>query len=64
MRPINYIFRFILFTFIFLIILLFVYFITIIGMIFINWDREYESFKEIHKEIYEWWKKIVWRNDE
>lgn len=60
MRLINYIFRFILFTICGLFITLVLYFMTIMGMIFINWDLEYKSLKEIHTEMYDWWKKIIW----
>lgn len=55
MRLVNYVFRFFLFTFICSIVTLFVYLGTIIGMLFIDWNREYESLKTIHIEMYEWW---------
>jgi hypothetical protein len=60
MRFINYIFRFIVFTIAILIFSLIIYVGTIIAMIFINWDREYESIKTIHTEMYKSWKELIW----
>ena len=51
MRKINYIVRFIPAVVITAIISIIAYVLTIICMIFVNWDLEYKSIKTIHPEM-------------
>ena len=51
MRLINYICRFPVAIILCLLVGIFSYLATIFGMLFFVWDLEFESLKEVHKDI-------------
>ena len=63
MRPINRVFRFIIGTIVFSIFAIVVYIMTIVYMFMVNWDREFESLKTIHKELFTEFCNYVWGNE-
>ena len=55
MRGINYVFKGVGAFFILCIVALFAYPLTILAMLFINWDREFASLKTMHTTLKEEW---------